>query len=221
MKVLDVQKKGNIAYGSQYIHEDLTTSQSSSGVWDIDQNIDVAYDIDAWSTSAITAEEPGHAVILTWNPESSLFTQSNLLDKEEAILHDLVFHIKTSFSIAHKEKIVKRLDTLLSDAKEEDSSSIGIAIGSLYTFYNFMQLHNNLKYPAISLTPDNNIYASWRGGQNRIFSVLFLPNWDTRFVVFKPNDKHPERKIRIAGTATIDKLMEEVSPKKELDWIFE
>jgi hypothetical protein len=47
-----------------------------------------------------------------------------------------------------------------------------------------------------------------------VFSIHFLPNADARFVMFKPNEKHPERKIRISGSATIDTLKLE-------DWILE
>ena len=107
------------------------------------------------------------------------------------------------------------------DAKEEDPDCIGIAAKSLRYFYNFIHLHTDIKCPTISLTPDYNIYASWRGEQNRVFSIHFLPNADARFVIFKPNDRHPERKIRISGIATIDILMETVTPYRIEGWISE
>jgi len=110
---------------------------------------------------------------------------------------------------------------LFNDAKEEDSASLGISVGSLRNFYNFLRLHTNLKCPTISLTPDYNIYASWRGEQNRVFSVHFLPNGDVRFVIFKPNDRHPGRQIRLSGIATTDVLMETVVPDSVSDWISE
>lgn len=221
MDVLELQKKANIAYGAKSIREDFLTVQSSSGAWNIDQKINIPKDVGSWSPSAITAGEEHRVSIPVWHRESGSVTQTILLDDEENQVQDLMFQIKTSLSIPHLEKIVKRLDTLLCDAKEEDSSSVGIDVGSLRTFYNFLLLHDNLNCPSISLTPDNNIYASWRDKQNRVFSVHFLPNLDTRFVIFKPNDKHPERKIRIYGTATIDILIETVSPSNELDWISE
>ena len=110
---------------------------------------------------------------------------------------------------------------MFKDAKEEDPDSLGIAAGSLRNFYYFLHLHTNLKRPAISLTPDYNIYASWRGERNRVFSVHFLPNGDVRFVIFKPNDRHPGRQIRLSGIATSDILMETVAPDGVSDWISE
>jgi hypothetical protein len=73
--------------------------------------------------------------------------------------------------------------------------------------------------PDYFFNPDNNIYASWRVDQKKVFSVLFLPNGDTRFVIFKPNDLHPERQTRISGTTTTDMLKAEVAPHGVWDWI--
>ncbi len=151
----------------------------------------------------------------------STATQTDLLDSEEDQVRELIIRIRTSLPIPYREKIADRLITLFYDAKEEDYASVGIAVGSLQSFYKFLQLYTNLKCPTISLTPENNIYASWRAGQNRVFSVHFLPDGDTRFVMFKPNDLHPERQIRLSGTATADILMGTVTPRGEGDWIYE
>lgn len=148
-------------------------------------------------------------------------TQTTLLENEEDQVQELIFQIRKSLSITYHESLANRLLTLFNDAKEEDSSSLGISVGSLRNFYNFFLLHTNLKCPTISLTPDYNIYASWRGEQNRVFSVHFLPNGDTRFVIFKPNNRHPERQIRFSGIATTDVLMETVVPDSVSDWISE
>lgn len=110
-------------------------------------------------------------------------------------------------------------ETLFYDAKEEDPTNLGISAESLRNFYKFILLHTNLKCPTISLTPDYNIYASWRGEQKRIFSVHFLPNRDVHFVIFIPNVRHPERQIRISGAVTTDILMDTTAPYHICDWI--
>ncbi|MEW6375093.1 MAG: hypothetical protein AB1502_04790 [Thermodesulfobacteriota bacterium] len=149
--------------------------------------------------------------------ETDPFTQANLLDYEENQIQELIFRIRTSPSISCKE-IANRLLLLLNDAKEEELS---IAIDSFRNFYNFFQLNTNMKCPTISLTPENNIYASWKGEQNRLFSVHFLPSGSVRFVIFKPNDRHPEQQIRLSGIATSDILKETVSAYGVWDWISE
>lgn len=148
------------------------------------------------------------------------FTQTTL-QREEDQVQELIFRIKRSRSICHRGRLANRLLNLFKDAKEEDPDCLGIAAKSLRNFNNFLLLHTNLKCPTISLTPDYNIYASWRDGQNRVFSIHFLPDADVRFVIFKLNVRHPERKIRISGVATTDVLMETVTPYGIGDWISE
>ena len=154
-----------------------------------------------------------------WPEKKDPFTQTNLLDSEEDQVQKLIFRIRTSLSIHYREKLADRLTVLFDDAKEEDSATVGIAVGSLRNFYNFLQFHTNLKCPSVSLTPENNIYASWRADQNRVFSVHFLPNGDARFVIFKPNDRHPELQVRLSGTATSDVILETLAPAAMVDWI--
>jgi hypothetical protein len=144
-----------------------------------------------------------------------------LNNNKEDQVQELIIQIRKSLTITYHERLARRLLTLFNDAKEEDSDSLGISVGSLRNFYSFFRLHTNLKCPAISLTPDYNIYASWRGEKSQVFSVHFLPNEDTRFVIFKPNDKHPERKIRLSGTVTNDTLLKTIESSGVRDWISE
>jgi len=151
------------------------------------------------------------------------FTQEDLINIEDAQVQELIFHIKESISIHCHENLANRLITLFKDAKAEDSANIGIAVESLRNFYYFFRsnTNTNLKCPSISLTPDNDIYASWRVERSRIFSVHFLPDDNVQFVIFKPNDKHPEKLFRFSGLVTTDALMELASKYGVNDWISE
>lgn len=212
--VLDAPAKASIAYSAQYLKDDSPSS----------------YPTRAWEPELqqITQEphySPAAAVkqaFIRWLEKEYPFThtETNLLDYEEAEIQELIFRIRR-LPVIPWESLADRLQALYDDAKEEDSDSSGIALGSIRHFYNFLQFHTNLKCPVVSLTPDNNIYASWKEGRNRVFSVHFLPSGDVRFVIFKPNSKHPDRQIRISGTATTDTLMETVTPNGLLDWIVE
>lgn len=144
--------------------------------------------------------------------------QANLIETEEEQLQEIIFKLRTSPYISCRE-MADRLLTLFYDAKEEDHTSMGINLASLRNFYIFFQLYNGLKCPSISLTPDNNIYVSWRAKENRLFSVHFLSGADVRFVIFKPNDRHPEKQIRLSGTATTDILKETVDLHGVWNWI--
>ncbi len=234
----------SIAYGNAFLTTKFPTEEPYLEAWDLKNkgqsfSIQMAQQIGQLPTSAESQENyktyigyslgcrsVGRQDIVClsatgWLWEREPFTQTNLLDTEEDHAQELIFRIRTSLSIPYREKLADRLVRVFYDAKEEDFASVGIAVGSLRNFYNFLRLYTNLKCPTISLTPENNIYASWRAGQNRVFSVHFLPDGDTRFVMFKPNDLHPERQVRISGTATADILMANVTPYGVGGWIYE
>lgn len=200
-----------IIYGNKFLRNDFPIGDSGVGAWRSHQTLPANK---FWITSAVDQED---RMVPNWAENEDPFTQTNLLNKADDQVQELIFQIRKSFSI----HLANRLLNLFNDAKEEDSASLGISVGSLRNFYNFLQLHTDIKNPTISLTPDYNIYASWRGEQKRLFSVHFLPNGDTRFVIFKPNDRHPEQQIRLSGIATVDVLLETVTPGSSINWILE
>jgi hypothetical protein len=174
-----------------------------------------------YGNTAFVNQEESDTSIIDLPENQDPITQANLLKSEEDQVQELIFRIKRSRTISYRESLANRLLALFNDAKEEDLDCVGIAAESLHNFHNFIQLHTKIKCPIISLTPEYNIYASWRDEQNRVFSVHFLPNMDARFVMFKPNDRHPERKIRVSGLTTFDILMETLKPYCIEDWILE
>jgi len=220
MSELNLQDKAAqeaaIIYGNKFLRNDFPISDPYTEASLLPQKSQTMPIFKFWTTPDVIQED---RKAIDWPENKDPFTQTDLLDKEEDQVQELIFRIRKSISIHYHESLANRLLTLFNDAKEEDSASLGISVGSLRNFYNFFRLHTNLKCPTISLTPDYNIYASWRGEQNRVFSVHFLPNWDARFVIFKPNDKHPERKIRLSGTATTDTLIKTVESSGVWDWI--
>jgi hypothetical protein len=208
-----------IAYGNKFLRDDSPISDPYTGASLLAQKPQTVPIFKIWTTPDVIQEDQ-KALISDWPENKDPFTQADLLNNEDDQVQELIFRIRKSLSITYRESLANRLITLFYDAKEEDSTSLGISVGSLRNFYNFLHLHTNLKYPNISLTPDDNIYTSWRDEQNKVFSVLFLPNGeDARFVIFKPNNRHPKRQIRISGTATTDILIETVEPYNVLDWI--
>lgn len=102
--------------------------------------------------------------------------------------------------------------------EEEDPSCTGISLASLRNFLGFIQEHRNLKLPVISGTSEGNIYASWKAGANRVFSLHFLADNSVRFVVFGPNEKHPNQTIRLSGSATSDVVLDVASRHGVLAW---
>ena len=224
MPELNLQEKAtqefSIAYGNKFFIDDSPISDPYIGTWSLLQKPRTVPKPKFWITPSRVWKDQ-NSLISDWPENEDPFTQADLLNNEEDQVQELIFQIRKSLSITYHESLANRILILFNDAKEEDPDCLGIAAESLRNFYNFFRLHTNLKCPTISLTPDYNIYASWRGEQNRVFSVHFLPNGDTRFVIFKPNDRHPGRQIRLSGIATTDTLMKTVESSGVWDWTSE
>lgn len=162
--------------------------------------------------------------ITQYSTKTSASTQLELLDTEENKIQQLIMRISISaFTLCNRKllNIVERILILFKDAKEEDEFSIGITPGSLFNFYSFISKHSNLKRPKLALTPENNIYASWKADEDKVFSIHFLANGDARFVIFKPSGRHPDKPIRLSGIAPVDDLMQEVLTPHGISWALE
>jgi hypothetical protein len=147
-------------------------------------------------------------------------TQTDLLADVESLVKELINSIKNLESISYRDKLVNRLDVLYENVKDEDINDC-MSLGSLRNFLKFLQINNNLRYPMISLSPDNNICASWRGEQNQVFSIHFLPSGNTNAVIAKPDYINPEKKNWFSETSKTDVLMKVVSRYRVTDWITE
>ena len=216
---LDPEPIPSIICERQLIEDNSPSDRPYTGAWDAWEKI-ISKTAHYKNTAFVDQDEFEPST--TDLPENqNPITQTTLLKKEEDQVQELIFRIKRSKSICYRKNLADKLLTLFRDAKEEEPDCVGIAANSLRTFSIFLHINTNLKCPTISLTPAYNIYASWRDEQNRLCSIHFLPDMDVRFVVFKPNDRHPERKIRISGATTIDVLMETLKPYGIGDWILE
>jgi hypothetical protein len=66
-------------------------------------------------------------------------------------------------------------------------------------------------YPDLTLTPSGDCYAEWRGSHGKV-AIEFLASGDARYLVFRPNPRHPQRTDRLTGTTTTDALSETMAP---------
>jgi hypothetical protein len=221
LKNFVAEQESSITSGDRLVKHNPLANDADAGVWNFKtlmiprpkQRPIVYYEI----TPTVGQEEPDN-LRSEW-VESKDQVTTDLVDSEEKQAQELIYRFRTSRNISVHESLAKKLLALHNYAKEEDSTSSGITIGSLRHFFNFFHLHSKLKCPTISLTPDNNVYARWKGEKDCLFSIHFLSNGNASFVIFKPNDKHPELKIRLSGIATTDILMETVESYGVNDWI--
>lgn len=121
----------------------------------------------------------------------------------------------------YREKLIARLKQLREESIEEEPSHSGIEIESLRDFLGFLQGAPNLQKPLLSLTPEREIYATWKDSPKKLLSIRFLGGKRARFVIFKPNNKDPGMIQRLSGSTTSDAILQEfVIPLKIADWVF-
>ncbi len=144
----------------------------------------------------------------------SAFGVGYAAEKFRRLLEQLI----NSILIPYRNELAERICDLYQMAIEEDPESGGISGDSLNNFTKFMNSSKLKMLPSISLTEDNNIYASWKKGTGHVFSICFLPTGDVQFVVFIPNSQDPGKKTRVSGSTTIESLMQTVESNVR-DWL--
>ncbi len=214
----DLIDNPSIVFANRYLANIRSQPRSFCGAWNQICELDFGTMLEAiqLKESSITQEAP-YTYATGWINTRDPLTQADLNDEEEK-LQEIIFKIRTSISLSFRENLAKRLLSLLYDAKEENE---GIRLASLINFYEFLTLYPDIKCPIISLTPDNDLYATWKPEQNSLFSVRFLSNRDVQLVIFKPNELHPDKTDRFLVTTTVDSLKGEVKPHGIWNWISE
>ena len=99
---------------------------------------------------------------------------------------------------------------LLVNCIRREKDIVKISADSVNNFLRFIELNERVLTPLLSISPNHNIYCSWRKN-NCVFSINFLSNNIIRYVFSKPNLVQPENKIRNYGTSINNTLFDDVS----------
>jgi hypothetical protein len=139
----------------------------------------------------------------------------NTVESDEKRVADLIYNLSQTQSIKDRKTIAQRLFDLVEDLKDDEQEIMGMSLDSLRSFYSFMQLHGDLKKPAIGLTPSNEIYVSWKADNDSVFSIHFLNSEDARFAIITTNIG---QKVSLSGTTNPHDLIEKVKPWGVIKW---
>ena len=104
-----------------------------------------------------------------------------------------------------------RLKTLRNMLQEEDGTDVDLDMASVSAFVAFLRSVSGLRLPGISLTPEGEVYARWKGDGPRLFALHFISGEKVRFVAFRPNPRRPRLVQRISGIDAVDTVMEFVN----------
>lgn len=153
--------------------------------------------------------------------DAGVFNKFDLFSNEPTDITQLITTRCESLTWRYAKQLSESLNHLLMAVKEENPQGPWIATESLTSFCDFIKANSSLTCPEIALTPDGNIYASWRADRRRLFSTQFMPNGDVRFVVFKPNVMHEDKVVRLSGSTTADALFNEIKNHGISSWILQ
>jgi hypothetical protein len=158
--------------------------------------------------------------LVTFGQGGSMATQQPPTTEDESV-EEIIWRVGTTLSARYRAKLTSRLSELQKSVQEEELDGRGITIRSLQHFVELLKAYPSLRCPTVSVTPDRNIYTSWKSGSDRVFSIHFLPDGKVRFVIFCPNDKHSGETIRLSGAATVDVIIDIAKPHGVLKWASE
>lgn len=156
----------------------------------------------------------------TFRHGGSMATQQPPTTEDESV-EEIIWRVGTTLAVPYRTRLVSRLRALQIAVQEEELDGRGITVRSLHHFIELLKAYPALRCPAISATPERNIYATWKSGSDRVFSIHLLPDGKVRFVIFFPNDKHPGQTIRLSGLATVDTIISVATPHGVLNWATE
>lgn len=135
---------------------------------------------------------------------------------------NLISQIRLSRQICHAERIAIRLKDLRCRVLEEDGENEDISAESVRTFFSFLKMHPNVRYPDITLTPDGNVYSRWKGNNGALLGIEFLPDSKIAYVVFAPTPSHAGELSRHSGIDFADTVFGRINTTFSVsDWIME
>jgi hypothetical protein len=181
--------------------------------------------VDIWSDNLVsgsTWDDPIETTGYEGTPgflRGTMPTQGMPTQVEDTV-EQLILTALISWRNPESAKLAKQLSRLQKDIQEEnDQTCPGISVPSLKAFLTFLEAHEDLRLPIVSATPECNIYAAWRTNHDHVFSIHFLREDNVRFVIFRPNEKHPDRTVRISGMATADIVFDIAASHGVRNWV--
>lgn len=135
---------------------------------------------------------------------------------------NLISQIRFSQNISHAERISNRLSDLRGMVRDEDGENADLSAESIQSFFSFLKMYPNIRYPDITLTPAGHIYSRWKGDNGSLFSVEFLPDFKVGYVVFAPTPRHSSELSRNSGIDFVDTVFSRINAAFAISvWVLE
>lgn len=139
-------------------------------------------------------------------------------DTREA--ESLLEFLRAETAIKNADRIVDRIGNLI-ELYKEDYDGRALSASSILTFLDFLNVHRNSKFPAITATPNGELYVQWKRDNDQRLGVQFLVGSEIKWVLLKRNPEHDERIDYLAGQTMADSFGETATALGIRDWIEE
>jgi len=116
------------------------------------------------------------------------------------------------------QAIADRVAALAQLTDEELEGDRRLNLDSLLYFVGFLERERALRVPVITLTPDGDVYSSWRVG-SKLFSIQFFSDGRASYVCFAPNPGNPSLTDRRYVQTTSDQLSHELTKTYARGWL--
>lgn len=151
---------------------------------------------------------------------ASAFSLLDAIRADDTSIQHTLKLLRNASPISYRERLAARIERLL-DAYKEDSDGRVFSSDSLRVFISFLEQAGSLRYPAVTLTPGGDLYASWKQGSSHIFSAQFLKNKQIRFVIMRPNQFAIGQTEQFSGLSTALSLPSSIEKLGVFDWATE
>ena len=111
----------------------------------------------------------------------------------------------TATKLDWRDRLARRIVDL-SVAIEEDYPGQKLSGRSLDALLDFLEASLSPDYPDLTATPVGDLCVEWRHPDGRHLIVEFLDSSEARYLVIRPNPRHPKGIDRLTGSTTADAL---------------
>lgn len=158
----------------------------------------------------------GESTGMEFEGNSALREAYESIDHADARSDRVLSDLLSTSSIRHGKRIAERLRNLALAAEEECEQ--GPSSKAMEALRVFLRHGPALKYPDLTLGPGGALLAEWRESGRRLLGVYFSDSPTLKFVVFRPNARHPQIIDRYSGTTTNDELVNKLLDLDGLTW---
>lgn len=159
--------------------------------------------------------------VVVFQQAGSIATQSQLIAPSDETFERVLWDGLPTLNIPDRSELADKLVALNAAVRDEGNPECpGISPGSLRKFLAFLKVNPQVRLPTLSLTPQCNLYATWKASNTQVFSIHFLPGETVRFVLFAPRKGWIGRRmLRLSGAGTPDEILEVAKTKGAMEWV--